>query len=291
MHHTTALSFLKKGYQVIPLSKKTGRPIIKFKDIQITEDIIKNINWFDCDYALLMRGMWCIDIDTHKMTDEKLASDLKIMIQTMGIDLLSVLSTERYNNGLDGYSSLLKSEYKEELIGNFKKTFVEITASGGMHILFKKRDGVDYSQKPSVLPSIDIKAHDNNYVKIFPSDGREVLQTAKELPYYNGKFEEAIFKPKENFTTYFSGSIVKPKSTGNHEGREAYERVATGTSYNRNDDLFKGACWAFENDIDIDDLTSIIGTVKGRDVFTREEFELTIESAKRKVGTRYSIPY
>ena len=291
MHHTTALSFLKKGYQVIPLSKKTGRPIIKFKDIQITEDIIKNINWFDCDYALLMRGMWCIDIDTHKMTDEKLASDLKIMMQTMGVDLLSVLSTERYNNGLDGYSSLLKSEYKEELIGNFKKTFVEITASGGMHILFKKRDGVDYSQKPSVLPSIDIKAHDNNYVKIFPSDGREVLQAVKELPHYKGKFEEAIFKPKENFTTYFSGSIVKPKSTGNHEGREAYERVATGTSYNRNDDLFKGACWAFENDIDIDDLTSIIGTVKGRDIFTREEFELTIESAKRKVGTRYSIPY
>lgn len=291
MHHTTALSFLKKGYQVIPLSKKTGRPIIKFKDIQITEDIIKSINWFDCDYALLMRGMWCIDIDTHKMTDEKLASDLKTMIQTMGVDLLSVLSTERYNNGLDGYSSLLKSEYKEELIGNFKKTFVEITASGGMHILFKKRDGVDYSQKPSVLPSIDIKAHNNNYVKIFPSDGREVLQSVKELPLYEGRFEEAIFKPKENFTTYFSGSIVKPKSTGNHEGREAYERVATGTSYNRNDDLFKGACWAFENDIDIDDLTSIIGTVKGRDVFTREEFELTIESAKRKVGTRYSISY
>ncbi|EGE54631.1 replication protein [Streptococcus phage Javan411] len=235
--------------------------------------------------------MWCIDIDTHKMTDEKLAKELKTMIKTLGVDLLSVLSTERYNNGLDGYSSLLKSEYKEELIGNFKNTFVEITKSGGMHVLFKKRDGVNYSQKPSVLPSIDIKAHDNNYVKIFPSDGREVLKAVKNLPYYNGKFEEEIFKPKENFTTYFSGSIVKPKSTGNHEGREAYERVATGTSYNRNDDLFKGACWAFENDIDIDDLSSVIGTVKGRDVFTREEFELTIESAKRKVGTRYSISY
>lgn len=290
MHHTTALSFLKKGYQVIPLSKKTGRPIIKFKDIRITEDIIKSIDWLECDYALLMRGMWCIDIDTHDM-DEKLAKELKTMIKTIGIDMLSVLSTDQYNNGLDGYSSLLNNEHKEELISNFKNTFLEITDSGGMHILFKKRDGVDYSQKIGVLKGIDIKANDNNYVKIFPSDGREVLQAVKNLPYYNGKFEEAIFKPKENFTTYFSGSIVKPKSTGNHEGREAYERVATGTSYNRNDDLFKGACWAFENDIDIDDLMSIIGTVKGRDVFTREEFELTIESAKRKVGTRYSIPY
>lgn len=290
MHHTTALSFLKKGYQVIPLSKKTGRPIIKFKDIRITEDIIKSIDWFECDYALLMRGMWCIDIDTHDM-DEKLAKELKAMIKTMGIDMLSVLSTDQYNNGLDGYSSLLNNEHKEELISNFKNTFLEITDSGGMHILFKKRDGVDYSQKIGVLKGIDIKANDNNYVKIFPSDGREVLQAVKELPRYKGKFEEAIFKPKENFTTYFSGSIVKPKSTGNHEGREAYERVATGTSYNRNDDLFKGACWAFENDIDIDDLMSIIGTVKGRDVFTREEFEQTIESAKRKVGTRYSIPY
>ena len=129
-------------------------------------------------------------------------------------------------------------------------------------------------------------------MKIFPSEGREVLQAVKELPFYEGEFEKTVFEPKQQIITqYFSSSIVKPKSTGNHEGREAYKRVATGTSYNRNDDLFKGACWAFENDIDIDDLTSIIGTVKGRDVFTREEFEQTIESAKRKVGTRYSIPY
>ncbi|HHK0660536.1 TPA: bifunctional DNA primase/polymerase, partial [Streptococcus pyogenes] len=71
MYHTTALSFLKKGYQVIPLRKDTGTPMIKFKDIQITEEVIKNTNWFNCDYALLMRGIWCIDIDTHDM-DEKL---------------------------------------------------------------------------------------------------------------------------------------------------------------------------------------------------------------------------
>ncbi|OVE43447.1 hypothetical protein CUGBS00_03175, partial [Streptococcus agalactiae] len=176
---------------------------------------------------------------------------------------------------LDGYSSIIRNEHKDELIRNFKNTFVEVTKSGGMHVLFKKRDGINYSQKIGVMPGVDIKANDNNYVKIFPSDGREVLQAVKRLPYYDGKFEEEIFKPKQDSSvTYFGGSIVKQKTTGNHEGREAYERVATGTSYNRNDDLFKGACWAFENGIDIDDLTSIIGTVKGKDVFTREEFEL-----------------
>ena len=291
MYHTTALSFLKKGYQVIPLSKKTGRPMIKFKDIQITENIIKSINWFDCDYALLMRGMWCIDIDTHNM-DETIAEGLKFLLRSQKADLLSVLSTDQHDYGLDGYSSILRSEHKDELIKNFNNTFLELTASGGMHALFKKRDGVDYSQKIGVLKGIDIKANDNNYVKIFPSEGREVLQAVKELPFYEGEFEKTVFEPKQQIITqYFSGSIVKPKSTGNHEGREAYKRVATGTSSNRNDDLFKGACWAFENDIDIEDLTSIIGTVKGKDIFTREEFEQTIESAKRKVGTRYSIPY
>ncbi|WP_069988009.1 bifunctional DNA primase/polymerase [Streptococcus agalactiae] len=284
MYHTTALSFLKKGYQVIPLRKDTGTPMIKFKDIQITEEVIKNTNWFNCDYALLMRGMWCIDIDTHEM-DERLAGELLTMIKSLSVDLLAVLTTDQYGTGLDGYSSIIRSEHKDELISNFKNTFVEVTKSGGMHILFKKRDGINYSQKIGVMPGVDIKANDNNYVKIFPSDGREVLQAVKNLPYYDGKFEEDIFKPKqESIVTYFGGSIVKPKTTGNHEGRVAYERVATGTSYNRNDDLFKGACWAFENGIDIDDLTSIIGTVKGRDVFTREEFELTIESAKRKVS-------
>ncbi|WP_458861036.1 bifunctional DNA primase/polymerase, partial [Streptococcus agalactiae] len=120
---------------------------------------------------------------------EKLAKELYIMIKKMGIDLLSVLSTDKYDNGLDGYSSIIRHEYKNELISNFKNTFAELTASGGMHILFKKRDDINYTQKIGVMPGVDIKANDNNFVKIFPSDGREVLQAVKTLPYYDGKFE------------------------------------------------------------------------------------------------------
>lgn len=283
MHHTTALSFLKKGYQVIPLSRKTGYPMIKFKDIPITEELIKSINWFNCDYALLMRGVWAIDIDTHKL-DEVTARGLKWLIQTCGADILRITTTDQYNNGLDGYSSLLNSEHKEELLDNFSQSFIEVTASGGMHILFKKRADITYNQKPRIMDGIDIKAHDNNYVKIFPSVGREVLQSVSELPFYEGKFEKEAFAPKEKIITQYFSSSVTQTSTQNHEGREAYDRVVSGTSMNRNDDLFKAACWAFENTYDISDLEAIIGTIKGRDVFTREEFERTVESAKRKVS-------
>lgn len=279
-NRVTALAFLKKGYQVIPLSRKTGQPIIKFKNVEMTEEIINSINWSNCDVALLMRGMWCIDIDTHNM-DHKLAQETKVMFQLMGVGLFDVLKTDRFNRGLDGYSSILLSEHRGELIENFKRTYVELTDSGGMHIIFKKRDGIDYSQKIGVMPGVDIKANDNNYVKIFPSDGREILQKVDGLAPYAGEFEKHVFE-KPVVTHYFSGSIVKPKND-NHEGSQAYERVASGSSINRNDDLFKAACWAFERDQSIDDLLAIVGTIKGRDVFTLEEFERTIESARRTV--------
>lgn len=283
-NHQIALNFLKKGYQVVPLSRKTGSPIIKFKDKPITEEVIKSVNWLNCDYALLMRGVWAIDIDTHEL-DETTARGLKWLIQTCGVDILRITTTDQYNNGLDGYSSLLNSEYKEELLDNFSKTFIEVTASGGMHILFKKRDDIPYSQKPKIMQGIDIKAHDNNYVKIFPSEGREVLQVVDDLPHYEGEFEKHVFKPKQQIITqYFSESLPVSLNKGTHEGREAYERVTTGTCMNRNDDLFKAACWAFENGHPIENLVTIIGTVKGRDVFTREEFERTIESARNIVS-------
>ena len=282
-YHETALLFIKKGYQVIPLSRKTGNPIIKFKDIPITEDIIKSVNWFNCDYALLMRGIWAIDIDTHNM-DETIAEGLKFLLRSQKADLLSVLSTDQHDYGLDGYSSILRSEHKDELIKNFKNTFLELTASGGMHALFKKREGIPYTQKIGVMSGIDIKANDNNYVKIFPSEGREVLQAVKELPFYEGEFEKTVFEQKQQIITqYFSDSLPSTLNS-NHEGKEAYDRIITGTCMNRNDDLFKASCWAIENNQSIADLMVIIGSVKGRDVFTQEEFERTIESARRRVN-------
>lgn len=279
----TALSFLSKGYQVIPLSRKTGTPITQFKDIPVTEEFINSLNWDNCDIALLMRGIWCIDIDTHNM-DEELAKQLKDMIKIFGADLLSALKTnDNHNLGLDGYSSLFNYEHKEEILNNAKNTYIEQTTSGGLHILFRKQDGIDYSQKISVLDGVDIKANDNNYVKIFPSVGREVLQAVNELSVYEGKFEKEIFRPPKIVTNYFS-EFLPNKINGNHAGKEAFERVATGNSMNRNDDLFKAACWAFENNQDISDLYSIVGTIKGRDVFTPEEFERTVESARKKVN-------
>lgn len=278
----TALSFLKKGYQVIPLSRKTGTPIIQFKDIPITEDVINSVDWSDCDYALLMRGIWCIDIDTHQM-DENLAQEMFRMIKIFGSDIISVMVTDKNNFGLDGYSSIINHEYKDELLSNFRNTYIELTQTGGMHILFRKQEGIEYAQKIGVMNGVDIKANDNNYVKIFPSVGREVLRAVKELAIYEGKFEKEIFTPRQTIVTqYFTDYL--PKVKGTHAGHEAFERVSTGNSVNRNDDLFKAACWAFENNQDISDLYSIVGTIKGSDVFTPEEFERTIESARRKAN-------
>lgn len=54
-------------------------------------------------------------------------------------------------------------------------------------------------------------------------------------------------------------------------------------SNSRNADLFKAACWAFENGHDISPLRNVIGSVKNGDEFTETEYLITMESARRKV--------
>ena len=58
---------------------------------------------------------------------------------------------------VNGFNSLKQIPYYEELVTNAQNTLVQTTASGGKHIIFKKRSNIEYGQKIGYLPSVDIK--------------------------------------------------------------------------------------------------------------------------------------
>lgn len=260
-----AKKLLEKNIQVIPLNKYK-RPSVAFKDIQVTEDFIdyhSQLYHNTLVLGVLTRGVWCIDID---------------------IDLMA---------GKDGFESLKNIPFYDEIVTNAQNTLVQTTASGGKHIIFKKRAGIDYSQKIDYLPSVDIKANDNNYFVL--SGSRTIKGTytnnKKKAILYDGGFEERIFSTPGSYTKQtldkYDIKTVLPKHDFSHLngigkgglGKEAYQRIVNGQSDSRNDDLFKAVSYAITCNIDIDPLRILIGDNKNGDVMTEREWEATVRSA------------
>ncbi|MCP6564959.1 hypothetical protein NL503_26600, partial [Klebsiella pneumoniae] len=122
--------------------------------------------------GVLTRGVWCIDIDIN------------------------------HEEGKDGYESIKYISYYDEIVTNAQNTLVQTTPSGGKHIIFKKRTGIEYTQKIGYLPSVDIKAHPNNYFVLAGSQtlkGRYKHNGIKTRE-YNGNFEQRIFYKQGNYT-------------------------------------------------------------------------------------------
>lgn len=173
-------------------------------------------------------------------------------------------------------------------------TLVQTTASGGKHVIFKKRNDIKYSQKINYLPSVDIKAHYNTYFVLAGSRTNKGTYThnGNDVTHYNGKFEKRIFSKRGNYEKQlmerFSVNNVLPhydftdfKGGGKGgEGKRAYKRIIEGTSSFRNDDLFKAVSYAVQYNVDIEPLRILIGDNKNGDVLTADQWERTVESAK-----------
>ncbi len=260
------MMFFNDGIETIPLNNMK-RPLLSFADVPITKEFIEASHY---DYApapmlgVLCRGLWCIDIDV--------ADD----------------GTET------GFESLKAIPEYNEFLTNASKTWAQKTPSGGMHYIFKKLDGIEYGQKINYLPSVDIKAHVNNFFVLggsISNKGRYVMN-GKEPIYYEGELENKIFSTRGNYEqqklqqysvsnvlTDYDFSHLKNTPNGQGLGRQAYERIVNGTSTARNDDLYKAFSYAKTCNVDIEPLKVIIGTRKDGDVFTQREFDATLESA------------
>lgn len=262
-----ALDLLEKKIQTIPLNNK--RPTLSFKYVkEITADFIENEAQRYTNatgLGALCRGLWCIDIDN--------------------------------NGNKSGITSLQDTPYFDELDHDNDTTLIQATPSGGAHMVFKKREGINYRQKIGYLPLVDIKAHDNNYFVLYGSviNGNEYKSNGLEPQFYQGDFEKRIFGSQGSYADqendkYLIRNVLSDydftplhphNSKGKGKGQQAYERITNGTSNFRNDDLFKAVSYALTCAIPISPLRAVIGTVNSEgDLFTEEEFNKTVESAR-----------
>jgi len=285
-----ARNLYEKGYQCIPVLKNKKQPSYKFASIDITDDVIEQWDWQDKQIAMLARDVWFIDIDTHSLSP-KLKRTLRKGLIDKGIDYIYQLPFK--NTNFEGYSTLYNSPYFEEIMANAKESYVEVTKTGGLHIIFKKKQSpsLTYHQKIDVFKDsfgsgVDIKANDNNYCVIYPSDGYEPI-IQEEPREYKGKLEEHLFdnivqKQREIAKAMFPE--YAKQQTNYPNGNLAYKRIVEGTSTSRNNDLFIACCYAFQHNLSIEPLTELIDTVNNQgDLFTREEFIHTAKSAKNTI--------
>lgn len=272
--YDVAKKMLLNGWECVPLNQyKT--PAVAFKDIEITTNFIERNKEFYFNtriLGVLTRGVWCIDIDVgHKESE-------------------------------NGYKSLFPLPYFDELDENVKKGMFQQTPSGGMHLIFKKKAGIEYRQKIGYLDGVDIKAHENNYFVLAGSRTlkgmyRNNLQDPLE---YVGEFENRIFGSAGNYEEqtrekYSARSIIertnpalyqylfsdRPVSTGaGGRGKQAYERIIQGISEQRNNDLFLAVSYAKACSVPIEPLRILIGDIQNGDEFTEEEWLATVNSAK-----------
>ncbi|MEB8115654.1 bifunctional DNA primase/polymerase [Staphylococcus saprophyticus] len=255
---------LKKHIQAIPLNEYK-KPSVSFADIEITDDFIEyHSNLYNQTNVLgvLTRGVWCIDIDVD------------------------------HHEGVNGIESLKQIPFYDEIVTNAQNTLVQTTPSGGKHIIFYKRDGIEYGQKINYLPSVDIKAHHNNYFVLAKSRTRKGVYKSNSVRVseYNGEFENRIFSKRGNYTQQVLEPYSMKQVLSDHNfdhlgagkgglGKQAYQRIVNGESEYRNDDLYKAASYARQCNIDIEPLKVLIGDVKNGDEFKYSEWEATVRSA------------
>lgn len=257
-----AYEMLKQRVQCIPLNQ-FKKPTVEFKNIEITPEFIEqNRNRYQqaSAYGVLTRNYWCIDIDVHDK---------------------------------DGFKSIEENPFAEEIELNANKTMIQITPSGGMHLVFKKREGVPYQQKINYLDGVDIKANPNNYFVMGGSvTNNGVYQFNDRRPIeYDGEFEERIFRERGSFIKQIENKYSVRNTLPHYDfshldnggknglGKEAYQRIINRRSTERNNDLFLAATYAKQCSVDIEPLKILIGDVKSGDEFTADEWEATVNSA------------
>lgn len=137
-----AVHYAERGFSVIPIGQNK-RPLIKFADKPplTTAEIKKLWDRFPlANIALKTDKFFVIDCDNHEG-------------QPAGIDELKKLNHNDW----------------------FKNTLTETTKHGGFHFYFQKPKNVTMTQVIGILPSVDLKANNNNYVVVAPSKGYKFI--------------------------------------------------------------------------------------------------------------------
>ena len=132
------IAYCDAGMEVIPINPNNKTPMISWAKYSLdTKE--KIINFWNRNpnaaIALRTKSFFVVDVDRG------------------------------HSENVDGLESLRNLGHPEWFDG----TLTQQTGNGGLHYFFVKPNGIHFSQKIGILPGVDIKANDNNYVIVAPS--------------------------------------------------------------------------------------------------------------------------
>lgn len=248
-----ALNYAEHGFSVIPIGS-SKKPLIKFADrAPLTSTEIREIwqKYPTANIALKTDKFFVIDVDRH--------------------------------GGEDGMKSIKALNHDEW----FKDTLTERTAHNGFHFFFTKPSKVKIQQNIGFLPSVDLKAHENNYVVVAPS-----MLGDKQYKWLNSEpmkeppqglidlilEKQKEFKPVEQLEGY--------KPTGKTQTTELFEKIINGLgpTGGRNNALasFIGGLLFRNVDPDVAAQLAVIANENTKDSLPLSEVERTANSMIEK---------
>ena len=254
-----AISYAAHGFSVIPIGSNK-RPLIKFADKPpLTSEEIKKVwqRYPLANIALKTEQFFVIDVDRH-------------------------------GNNVNGLNSIRELNHPEW----FKDTLREKTAHDGYHFFFQKPAKENVTQCIGLLPGVDLKAHENNYVVVAPStiDGKfyRWLNHKPIRPAPAGLLELIQSKAKPEKKTILDYKIASKTQTS-----KLFELIVNGLgdTGRRNDTLtsFVGGLLYRGVDPDAAAKLALIANTNTTDSLPLNEVERTVNSVIEKEIKRRGI--
>lgn len=181
-----AVKYAERGLSVLPMLNK--QPLIKFADKPaLKPDEVREL-WKRFPYA-------------------------QIAVRTVNFFVIDIDTAAAH--GKDGFKSIEKYEHKDLLV----PTLTQETSSGGRQMIYFKRLDTPMTQHIAWLPGVDVKANDNNYFIIAPSQIGN-----KKYKWLNS---EPIVTPSKQLIDLIN---EKPYQASNYTPNQEYSTEKTATS-------------------------------------------------------------
>ena len=201
----------------------------------------------------------------------------------MKTDKFFVIDVDRHGGEVDGMESIKALNHDEW----FRDTLTERTAHNGFHFFFTKPKKIQIQQNIGFLPSVDLKAHKNNYVVVAPSQLSD-----KQYKWLNSKpmkeppqgLIDLIMKKRKEFKPVEQLEGYKP--TGKTQTTELFEKIINGLgpTGGRNNALasFIGGLLFRNVDPEVAAQLAVIANSNTKDALPLNEVERTVNSMIEK---------
>ena len=257
----SAIKYAKLGFYVLPMIGK--KPFITFADQPaLTIDEIKKY--------------W------------SLHENLNIALRTVQFFVVDI--DRNHTEGIDGMQSI--NQLRKKYPHVFLKTFAQQTAHGGLQLFYKKPKDIEIQQQIGWLKGVDIKAHINNYVLIFPSvvDGKQYINCN----------QEPINKPSKKLIELLTANKKEIQKPSNFKFKKGIKTSTTllfeqlvhglGDKGGRNDALTSFIGGLLYRNVDTEDVLKLANMINAntpdplsdKEVFTT--FNSMVKKEIRRVG-------